>query len=291
MLLGWVARRAHSSGPPGADEPHYGSGLPPRYYVPQVKLPPLAAERLPAIRRRGTRSRRGSPRRRCAPRCSATGRSRPRGSAAARAAPPDFDPWLIASLPVAPIERRDGRTRARGRPRNERSPSRRPCGTWSTVRAARAREGPTASTRSIRSRKSRGAGGKATRRSPCGSKCRRGLPVSAGFRAGGKPGDDAGAHQCAPPVRSPAPPRPEARAARARARLRRASRRGDRRCRDQRTHETARVPLPPAVGSYVALAGSSGPTAFGRRTSCGGTIEATTLGVAHPTLPCGTAST
>src|SRR5258708_33125976 len=30
-LLEWVAWR---------DEPHYGSGLPPRYYVPQVNLPP-----------------------------------------------------------------------------------------------------------------------------------------------------------------------------------------------------------------------------------------------------------
>src|SRR6476620_6828762 len=30
-LLEWVAWR---------DEPHYGSGLPPRYYVPQVSLPP-----------------------------------------------------------------------------------------------------------------------------------------------------------------------------------------------------------------------------------------------------------
>src|SRR4051794_34177490 len=30
-LLGWVAWR---------EEPHYGSGLPPRYYVPQVNLPP-----------------------------------------------------------------------------------------------------------------------------------------------------------------------------------------------------------------------------------------------------------
>jgi rare lipoprotein A len=40
-------------------------------------------------------------------------------------------------------------------------------------------------------------------------------------------------------------------------------------------------------GSYVALAGSSGPAAFGRRTACGGTITPETQGVAHPTLPCG----
>lgn len=41
------------------------------------------------------------------------------------------------------------------------------------------------------------------------------------------------------------------------------------------------------VGSYVALAGSSGPAAFGRRTACGGTLGPATEGVAHPTLPCG----
>jgi rare lipoprotein A (peptidoglycan hydrolase) len=44
---------------------------------------------------------------------------------------------------------------------------------------------------------------------------------------------------------------------------------------------------PQPEGSYVALAGSSGPAAFGRRTACGGTIGAETQGIAHPTLPCG----
>lgn len=45
--------------------------------------------------------------------------------------------------------------------------------------------------------------------------------------------------------------------------------------------------LPRAVGSYSALAGSSGTAAFGRRTACGGVIGPDTEGVAHPTLPCG----
>ena len=40
-------------------------------------------------------------------------------------------------------------------------------------------------------------------------------------------------------------------------------------------------------GSYVALAGSSGPAAFGRRTACGGVMRPETVGVSHPTLPCG----
>jgi rare lipoprotein A len=44
---------------------------------------------------------------------------------------------------------------------------------------------------------------------------------------------------------------------------------------------------PQPVGSYLALAGSSGAAAFGRRTACGGVITPDTEGVAHPTLPCG----
>jgi rare lipoprotein A (peptidoglycan hydrolase) len=44
---------------------------------------------------------------------------------------------------------------------------------------------------------------------------------------------------------------------------------------------------PTPVGSYVALAGSSGPEAFGRSTACGGVLAPDTEGVAHPTLPCG----
>src|SRR5581483_3474565 len=44
---------------------------------------------------------------------------------------------------------------------------------------------------------------------------------------------------------------------------------------------------PEREGSFTALAGSSGPAAFGRRTACGGTLTADTEGVAHPTLPCG----
>jgi rare lipoprotein A (peptidoglycan hydrolase) len=55
-----------------------------------------------------------------------------------------------------------------------------------------------------------------------------------------------------------------------------------------RRNETAPIRLPEAVGSYVAFAGSSGLQAIGRRTTCGGTIEAGTMGVAQPTLPCGT---
>jgi peptidoglycan lytic transglycosylase len=45
--------------------------------------------------------------------------------------------------------------------------------------------------------------------------------------------------------------------------------------------------LPPAVGSYTALAGSSGVIAYGKRTACGQVIGPRTEGVAHPVLPCG----
>ena len=51
-------------------------------------------------------------------------------------------------------------------------------------------------------------------------------------------------------------------------------------------HHSRRV-LPPAVGSYTALAGSSGVIAYGKRTACGQVIGARTEGVAHPVLPCG----
>jgi rare lipoprotein A (peptidoglycan hydrolase) len=46
--------------------------------------------------------------------------------------------------------------------------------------------------------------------------------------------------------------------------------------------------LPPAVGSYTALAGSSGPRANGRTTGCDIVIGPATQGVANPVLPCGT---
>jgi rare lipoprotein A len=53
----------------------------------------------------------------------------------------------------------------------------------------------------------------------------------------------------------------------------------------QTRDETGNAPQP--EGSFVALAGSSGPGAIGRRTACGGVITAATEGIAHPTLPCG----
>jgi rare lipoprotein A (peptidoglycan hydrolase) len=44
---------------------------------------------------------------------------------------------------------------------------------------------------------------------------------------------------------------------------------------------------PQPEGSFVALAGSSGPQVFGHSTACGSVLGPDTVGVAHPTLPCG----
>jgi len=51
-------------------------------------------------------------------------------------------------------------------------------------------------------------------------------------------------------------------------------------------HHGART-SPQPEGDYVALAGSSGPAVFGRRTACGRVLRPETEGIAHPTLPCG----
>jgi hypothetical protein len=53
----------------------------------------------------------------------------------------------------------------------------------------------------------------------------------------------------------------------------------------RRHHETST--LPPAVGSYSALAGSSGVVAYGKRTACGQILGPRTEGVGNPVLPCG----
>ena len=44
---------------------------------------------------------------------------------------------------------------------------------------------------------------------------------------------------------------------------------------------------PPGGGWYEALAGLAGPRMYGRPTACGHVLERTTMGFAHPVLPCG----
>lgn len=53
-----------------------------------------------------------------------------------------------------------------------------------------------------------------------------------------------------------------------------------------RSHEGRRLPRP-AGSWYTALAGVRGPASFGKRTACGERMTSTTVGVAHPVLPCG----
>ena len=146
MLLGWLIV-AILEWAAWRGEPHYGSGLPPRYYVPSVEPAAGPAARAGSGRstRMPSRTRRrpGSPRRRCGPRCSGPTRSRPGCSASGRtwcrrressgvAGPSeaDADPWTVVALPAAPLgepepERRSALSASRRPSRSAtRSPSR-----------------------------------------------------------------------------------------------------------------------------------------------------------------------
>jgi len=57
--------------------------------------------------------------------------------------------------------------------------------------------------------------------------------------------------------------------------------------REHTRHTPTKRALPSPAGSYTALAGSSGPAAYGKRTTCGVVIGPETVGVANPVLPCG----
>lgn len=60
--------------------------------------------------------------------------------------------------------------------------------------------------------------------------------------------------------------------------------------RDHRAASATVSTHPTAVGGgwYEALAAPLAPSAGGERTTCGRVLEAGSLGVAHPVLPCGT---
>lgn len=53
-----------------------------------------------------------------------------------------------------------------------------------------------------------------------------------------------------------------------------------------RSDDSSKLPRPAGTW-YTALAGPRGPASFGKRTACGETLAADTVGVAHPVLPCG----
>jgi hypothetical protein len=110
MLVGWVVV-ALFEWAAWRDEPHYGSGLPPRYYVPQVNLPPAqpleqVATGYPEVRDE-------------APTwiASAALREEMLGEWPVAAAAPESqvpeppvsqpDPWTVRELPAAPLDELD----------------------------------------------------------------------------------------------------------------------------------------------------------------------------------------
>jgi hypothetical protein len=135
-LLEWAAWRGR---------PHYASGLPPRYYVPRLNLPPAAP--VQAARSSGfpTASRGQETAWTTAPAvrtetvgdwplaAPAAGTPRPTAS--------DLDPWLAVSLPVAPLERDSPNREAEAAEQVEPEIV---LATWSTVIAARVPGGPRA---------------------------------------------------------------------------------------------------------------------------------------------------
>lgn len=148
MLAGWVLV-ATLEWAAWRGRPHYGSGLPPRYYVPRLNLP--AGVPVPGMRAAAAP---GAPAQVTAPPAAAPPLPRREapgdwpfaapGTGDARRESPAGDPWLVASLPVAPIERgapgRDQDTVLLPAPAEQVAAVE----TWSTVAAARAGRGPTA---------------------------------------------------------------------------------------------------------------------------------------------------
>ncbi len=136
-MLEWAAWRGR---------PHYGSGLPPRYYVPRLNLPPAA--HVPGIRSPAppvaSRTQEAVWTAAPAVRTETIGDwplAVPTAADPKRGAPAYSDPWLEVSLPVAPLERDavGGETQVAQPVEPEIM-----LATWSTVIAARVKDGPRA---------------------------------------------------------------------------------------------------------------------------------------------------
>ena len=123
MLAGWAIAAAFEWAS-WRDEPHYAAGFPPRYHVPRVELPPSqpleqVAPAYPEARRDEAPTWIASAALRAEvlgdwPVASpATEREEHAGAAAVsedtqpEAAAGPLDPWLVAELPAAPLERQD----------------------------------------------------------------------------------------------------------------------------------------------------------------------------------------
>jgi hypothetical protein len=113
MLLGWLIVAALEWAA-WRDEPHFGSGLPPRYYVPRVNLPPAlpleqVANGYPEVQRDEAPTWIAS----AALRAEMLGEwpvaapvaDEPQPAPAAQPGPlAEVDPWTIAELPAAPVD-------------------------------------------------------------------------------------------------------------------------------------------------------------------------------------------
>jgi hypothetical protein len=113
MLLGWLIV-ALLEWAAWRDEPHFGSGLPPRYYVPRVNLPPAlpleqVASGYPEVQRDEAPTWIAS----AALRAEMLGEwpvaapvaDEPQPAPAAQPGPlAEVDPWTIAELPAAPVD-------------------------------------------------------------------------------------------------------------------------------------------------------------------------------------------
>ena len=287
MLLGWLIVAALEWAA-WRDEPHYGSGLPPRYYVPPVNLPPAQPlEQVPAGYPEAQRDEAPTWIASAALRAEMLGEWPSRApsseapeATADRAAGRGRLPARRSAEPPEPSPSRS-RRRACAGPSSRRRPD--PASAYRRAAPPSTRARALARRRALQPRPARRATAEtAVRPRRASPTCpRRGAgtaePASAASgRAVAALTDDAAIRAM----------RPRLAVARARAGGARAARRG-RRARGHRADAQPRHRRRSRRARTVALAGSSGPAAFGRRTACGGVLRADTEGVAHPTLPCG----
>jgi hypothetical protein len=130
MLLGW-ALVAVLEWAAWRGRPHYGSGLPPRYYVPRLNVP--AAAPIQGLQWKGFPPPKPEEERTWV--VSPATRTEVMGEwpfAVRGDEGPQADPWLASSLPVAPLEPGVGDDDVTD------------ASTWAAVVAAKARIGPTA---------------------------------------------------------------------------------------------------------------------------------------------------
>jgi len=130
MLLGWalVALLEWSA---WRGRPHYGSGLPPRYYVPRLNVP--AAAPVPGLQWKGFPPAKPAEERTWV--VSPAMRTEVMGDwpfAVRGDEDSETDPWIASSLPVAPLEPGAAREEVQD------------VSKWASVIAAQSRTGPTA---------------------------------------------------------------------------------------------------------------------------------------------------